>query len=76
VKQLLWYDDDHELTLRQKVARAAARYRRKFGQVPNLCYVHPSAIENTKPKERKTGPVEIRAQRETLRHHFLIGLAE
>jgi len=44
---LLWFDDTSGRSLEDKVARAAAHYERKFGQLPTLCFVHPSAKNGT-----------------------------
>ena len=42
---LLWYDDDPKCDLADKVIRAAQRYEHKFGMAPNVCYVHPSVMD-------------------------------
>jgi len=72
---LLWFDDDPNRTLEDKVARATAHYQRKYGHAPNLCFVHPNAFDGN-GKVRKTGEVEIRAGRSILPHHFWIGVDE
>ena len=38
---LLWYDED---PIAQAVAKAAARYEKKMGQAPNVCYVNPATL--------------------------------
>ena len=38
---LLWYDED---PIAQAVAKAAARYEKKMGQAPNVCYVNPAML--------------------------------
>jgi hypothetical protein len=43
---LLWFDADPKRDLADKVARAADRYRFKFGRRPDLCYVHTSVLDN------------------------------
>jgi hypothetical protein len=86
---LLWFDDDPRKELEEKVLRAAAHYERKYGQAPNLCFVHPSAFDgngngNGKRAEKhgkkgdvvKAGKVEIRPGRSVLLHHFWLGMAE
>ena len=74
---LLWFDDDPNRTLEDKVARAAAHYQRKYGHTPNLCFVHPAAFDgNGNGKMTKAGEVEIRANRSILPHHFWIGVDE
>jgi hypothetical protein len=67
---LLWFDNDPKRDLAAKVGRAVKHYRHKFGRVPNMCYVHPSMVND--------GPVEVESVRVTglpsvLRHHFWIG---
>ena len=72
---LLWFDDDPDRTLEDKVARAAAHYQRKHGRAPDLCFVHSGAFDgNDNRKMTKVGEVEIRAGRSILPHHFWIGV--
>lgn len=79
---LLWFDDDSRKELDEKVLRAAAHYERKYGQAPDLCFVHPSAFDNGDGKRgkqdevKKAGEVEIRPGRSVLPHHFWLGMAE
>ncbi|RLC75030.1 MAG: hypothetical protein DRJ03_30935 [Chloroflexi bacterium] len=79
---LLWFDDDPDRTLEDKVLRAAKRYRRKYDRQPNLCFVHPAAFEGLpvgrqgNGKVRKAGQVEIRPGHSILPHHFWIGVDE
>ncbi len=75
---LLWFDDDPRKQLEDKVLRAAAHYERKYGQVPNLCFVHPSAFAGNGKKTgvKKAGGVEIRAGRSVLPGHLWLGIAE
>jgi hypothetical protein len=70
---LLWLDADPKRSLAEKLARAVARYRFKFGRRPDLCYVNPATLEN--------GTVEIDGVRvipasNVLKHHFWIGEEE
>jgi hypothetical protein len=46
---LLWYDDSSQRDLGEKVRLAARRYKRKFGVSPDVCYVHPSALNTPHP---------------------------
>jgi hypothetical protein len=74
---LLWFDDDPNRKLEQKVLRAATHYEHKYGQLPNLCFVHPSVFDgNGKRPVKKAGGVEIRPGRSVLPHHFWLGVAE
>ena len=41
---LLWYNDNPKLPLAAKIEEAVRRYRVKFGESPDLCFVHPDAL--------------------------------
>jgi hypothetical protein len=68
---LLWLDADKKRDLAEKVARAVDRYHYKFGEHPDVCYVHPSALDN--------GLIELDGVRvipatNVLKHHFFVGI--
>jgi len=42
---LLWLDADPKRSLRDKIIRADASYRRKFGVVPDLCFCNAGQLE-------------------------------
>jgi hypothetical protein len=74
---LLWFDDDPHRELEEKVRRAATHYERKYGQSPNLCFVHRSAFDGNGKRSLSTaGGVEIRSGRSVLPDHFWLGVAE
>jgi hypothetical protein len=68
---LLWFDNDPKLDVLRKVQKAAAYYKHKYGEEPNLCFVHPSMM-----KEGKTnsGSVVVCSNTTTLPNHFWIGV--
>ena len=82
---MLWFDNDKQIDLDLKVFRAASYYHTKYGQKPNLCFVHPCMNETQnsrvilKTKEVK-GPanseVEIKESEEILPNHFWIGITQ
>ena len=70
---MLWFDDDAKRNLADKVARAVAHYRAKYGALPNLCFVHPATLPD--------GPavaagVQLRPERTVQLHHFWLGRNE
>lgn len=69
---MLWYDDDRQRTLEEKVRRAADYYRQKYGQTPNLCLINPRAV-NGGPHVVNT--IKLRTAPNILPHHFWIGVA-
>ncbi len=74
---LLWYDDNPGRDLADKVRQATQRYRKKFGAAPNICYVHPLALNgNGNGKVHKVGRVHVAPLSSVLRHHFWLGQEE
>jgi hypothetical protein len=69
----LWFDNDAGRQLEEKIMRAAAHYRQKYGRLPTVCYVNPAALNGG---ERRASEVEVRAARTVLPHHFWLGVAE
>lgn len=67
---MLWFDNDPKTDLSTKIVRASVYYRDKYGQVPNLCLVHPSEFVDSAKVEGMT----IRAYRPVLPKHYWIGV--
>lgn len=68
---MLWFDNDPKADLTIKIERAAAYYREKYGQAPNLCFVHPSMLSQTISKHRE---IEILSNQSVRPNHFWIGI--
>lgn len=64
----MWFDDDPERSLEDKVLRAAEAYEKKHGTSPTMCCVHPSALNGN--GKVKVGQIEIRPLQSVLRFHF------
>jgi hypothetical protein len=69
---LLWYDDDPRRDLAEKIGLAARRYRQKFGEPPDACYVHPSLLKGN-GGVKHVGGVRVTPLSSVLRHHFWLG---
>ena len=70
---LLWFDNDPKTDLPTKVSRAAAYYTNKYGQKPNLCFVHPSAINQlSSPRP----DIDIKPHQRVKPHHLWLGIHE
>jgi hypothetical protein len=70
---MLWFDNDKQSDLFSKVNRAAEYYRRKYGEEPNLCFVHPSMLPE---KESDVGKIAVCSNSSVLPHHFWIGVQQ
>ena len=78
---MLWFDNDPKTALAAKIERAVEYYRKKYGHRPNLCLIHPSALENPK-KEKGSNPgnnksgITVRPYQPVLPGHLWIGVEE
>jgi len=78
-KGLLWFDNDPHRPLEEKVKRAARRYKKKFGRMPNVCYVNPAMLaQNRGPTSLpiSKGTVKLVASPTVLPNHFLVSFVE
>lgn len=70
---MLWFDNDPKTPLAEKVIKAADYYTNKYGQVPDLCLVHPSMLPE---KPVGLAAITIRPYRPVLPGHLWIGVEE
>jgi hypothetical protein len=68
---MLWFDNDPRSDLLSKIKRAASYYHQKYGQAPDLCYVHPSMLAD---KKQVMQGIEIRSRRQVLPNHLWLGI--
>ena len=68
---MLWFDNDPKADLQAKVNKAAAYYRKKYGEDPNLCFVHPSMLAEAKAM---IGDITLCPNGSMLPHHFWMGV--
>jgi hypothetical protein len=74
IEGMLWFDDHPGRTLEQKVRRAVDHYKHKHCRFPDVCYVHPSALEGEGDVEVEG--VQVKPGRSILPHHFWLGEEE
>lgn len=70
---MLWFDNDPQLELGEKVRKAADYFQNKYRQAPNVCFVHPSMITDV---STQAGMVAICSHSAIQPHHFWIGFAQ
>lgn len=68
---MLWFDNDPKVDLLTKIQRATEYYQNKYGQKPDLCYVHPTMIDEK--KQRTTG-IEVQSNQMVLPNHLWLGV--
>jgi hypothetical protein len=74
---MMWFDNDPKLSLVQKVIKAADYFRKKYGQVPTFCVVHPTAMPadgaSLAPLQLQVDVVTVKTARYILPGHLWIG---
>lgn len=68
---MLWFDNDKKTTFNNKIDQAVKYYRKKYGQAPDICFVHPKMI--SAEKDAVPAKLEVKASPMILQHHFWIG---
>jgi len=71
---MLWFDGEEHREMPARVQAAASYYRRKYGRVPNVCFVHPSML--TGQGAPSIEGVEIRPSPAVLHGHLWMGIDE
>ena len=74
---LLWYDGDPNRGLVAKIEDAARRYREKFGQTPDTCYVSSVSLSKGGAQPTVSGiSLRVVPVANVLPNHFWIGIEE
>lgn len=74
---MLWFDNDRQTALADKVLRAAEYYQRKYGHLPDMCLVHPSMLVAPGGEAPAcAGKVSIRSHHAIRPGHLWIGQEE
>lgn len=68
---MLWFDNDPKTTLTQKIEKAMAYYRKKYGRAPELCLVNPSMLVDKQSPDIEG--ITVRSYRPVLPGHLWIG---
>ena len=68
---LLWFDDNPNRSLADKVSQAATRYQSKFGQRATVCLVNEIDMNGC---GGVVGDIEVQVKPNMLRHHFFVGV--
>ena len=64
---MLWFDQDPKKSMQAKIIEAADYYRKKYGQVPNTCFIP------VKETPLQVGVITARPWRSIMPGHLWIG---
>jgi hypothetical protein len=70
---MLWFDNDPKIDFYVKIMRASEYYQKKYGQIPNVCFVHPS-MKVDGPS--KSIGVDVQVNQMILPNHFWLGVKQ
>jgi hypothetical protein len=70
---MLWFDNDPKTDLPTKISRAAAYYQKKYGEMPDVCFVHPTMVGGAPLKSQG---IEVHPTRQVLPYHLWLGVME
>jgi len=77
---LLWFDNDPRRALATKIEEAAVRYREKFGNTPDVCYVNGAELNGQNVVVTLAGlpkvSLRVLAAPNILPHHYWLGVEE
>jgi hypothetical protein len=68
---LLWFDNNTDIDITEKVKQAATRYRKRLQHQPTVCYVNEAEYDQN---FSKVGKIIIRPASNVRRHHFWLGI--
>jgi hypothetical protein len=68
---MLWFDDNNQRDVSEKIKRAAEHYKAKYGISPDTCYVHPLTLFAMKSS---AAGIDVRASNSMLPNHFWLGV--
>jgi hypothetical protein len=69
----MWFDNDEERTLEEKIQLAVQHYREKFGNAPNTCFVNKNLLAED---EMLCGRVRVVAACNIMPNYFWLGIAD
>ncbi len=70
---MLWFDNDPKIDFYVKIMRAAEYYQKKYGQIPDVCFVHPSMKVEVPSKSIN---VDVQVNQMILPNHFWLGVKQ
>ncbi|MBN1265408.1 MAG: hypothetical protein JXA25_07940 [Anaerolineales bacterium] len=71
---MLWFDNDSQRSLPERIEKAAQYYYRKYGRDASVCYLNPAGDVVELPG--MVGEIRILSSKKILPDHFWIGVGK
>lgn len=69
---MLWFDNDTRRSFGTKLEAAIRYFKAKYGNDPNIVYVHPSNM----PPAEAAQEIKVEAAESILPYHYLLGIRQ
>jgi hypothetical protein len=70
---LLWYDNDPQRKLTEKVKQAAQCYQSRLRRKPTVCYINAAEFDT---EVDQINGIHLRPATNVLPHHFFVGVEQ
>ncbi len=70
---LLWFDNDPNRKMADKINRAVTRYQTRFGRRPTTCYISSADFDG---QADEVSGIRLKPAADVGRHHFWIGVEQ
>ena len=70
---MLWYDNENQKEMREKISNAVDFFQAKYGQLPDICYVHPEEFVSEIVIDEK---IKIQPNERVIKHHIWLEFPE
>ena len=70
---MLWYDNEKQKEMQEKISGAIAFFQSKYGQIPQACYVHPEELKSEILLDEK---VKIQTNERMIKNHIWLEFPE
>jgi L-ascorbate metabolism protein UlaG (beta-lactamase superfamily) len=72
INGMLWFDNDTRRPFDTKIEQAIQHFKTKYGDAPNIVYVHPSCM----PSAEAAQAIKVEAAENVLPFHYLLGIRQ
>lgn len=70
---MLWFDNDEKVDLMERIDRAVKYFYKKYGKFPNICYLHPSMIND---KNKELEGIQLETRKSIVPYHYWLCIIE
>ncbi len=75
---MLWYDNEPNTSLDEKISLASDYFRKKYGHTPDVCMVNPLMLAGSALQDGTlfAGKIQVRTMKTIMPGHFWLGVED